>query len=774
MIRLIWLLPIALLLSCSCVYAGGQGCPPDRCSSSAQRARKIEYDRNGDRVAISLDCTDSLPDPAAAGRAVIACESNTLQQSVNGSGYSPFGGGGGGGDITQVGNCASGSCFTSEAQNLFLAAPSSSTGQMSPRLITDADVPNSITITQAQSAVTAIAALGPVGSTPCTAGQYATDVQALFAMDCSQVQFSELGGQATLSQLPSLPDDTTWVGSSGGVPTNELIPDCLNNPGALWWATGSNQWTCLDLVLGFDTIGLYVADATANGGLVRSGTEGSTLGLRMDCASGELLKWNGTSWACASDDSGSAVGFASITGGENTSAAMLCGTGCSIAPNGTGQITATDTDCAAGEVKFGDGSCAVPAPAGITSINGESGPAITLAVDNLGSLFEWNESAGTITLSIPFADGSNRGILSAGGQEIGGQKEMQANFVLDSTFQVSRQAPVVNDIADSITVTGVVVEFINNAGDFVLTSTPQITGGATGSFMVLVNDNVSTGSVGFQDDDIEAGSLVETHNDATMTLQPGEGVVMFKNLFGNWVQVTPTSAETGSGSVSIMQDENGDVPVGLTDWTTLKIDSTLEVTAEDANTATIGVNSTFKPAYTSSELEGFGALTIDGADQDVDQDLNAINNHQFTEAGNPVRRYTRYDLVARDFDVDGAQQRFRVRDGVAVSSRAQSEVPLGTCNSLKEVIVWTANASNDNLGTGLPNGDNILVAMSKGGVDSSTLCTLATDGDDWQVTCPSPPAYSWTNTDLMGVSIDCPSCADPTFLLDVYVTFVCE
>lgn len=52
---------------------------------------------------------------------------------------------------------------------------------------------------------------------------------------------------------------------------------------------------------------------SAVGGLVWNGT--TELSLRLDCNSGEVLKYNGTEWACAADDSGlGTIGFPQVTG----------------------------------------------------------------------------------------------------------------------------------------------------------------------------------------------------------------------------------------------------------------------------------------------------------------------------------------------------------------------------------------------------------------------------------------------------------------------------
>lgn len=66
------------------------------------------------------------------------------------------------------------------------------------------------------------------------------------------------------------------------------------------------------VALGTDTTGDYVSDVTANQGLLKTGTEGATLGF-IDCAANEILKRNAgdTAWECAAD--AGAAGGDSIT-----------------------------------------------------------------------------------------------------------------------------------------------------------------------------------------------------------------------------------------------------------------------------------------------------------------------------------------------------------------------------------------------------------------------------------------------------------------------------
>lgn len=96
------------------------------------------------------------------------------------------------------------------------------------------------------------------------------------------------------------------------------------------------------VALGTDTTGNYVSSATANQGLLLTGTEGASLGL-IDCAANQIIKRNAgdTAWECAADSTGASPAFDAIIGGTNTTAAMVVGTGATLAVSGSGTIAAT-------------------------------------------------------------------------------------------------------------------------------------------------------------------------------------------------------------------------------------------------------------------------------------------------------------------------------------------------------------------------------------------------------------------------------------------------
>lgn len=69
--------------------------------------------------------------------------------------------------------------------------------------------------------------------------------------------------------------------------------------------------------------------------------------LGTACAENQILKANATGGMdCAADSTGGSPSFDAITGGTNTGAAMLVGTGASLAPTGSGSIVSTDLQAA--------------------------------------------------------------------------------------------------------------------------------------------------------------------------------------------------------------------------------------------------------------------------------------------------------------------------------------------------------------------------------------------------------------------------------------------
>lgn len=104
--------------------------------------------------------------------------------------------------------------------------------------------------------------------------------------------------------------------------------------------------------------------AQTGGGLVGGGTNGAvTMSLRRDCDAGQLVKWNGSAWACGSDSNST---YSAGTGLD------LSGSTFSIE---SGYQVKNTADCASGQFATGfdtdgDIQCAAPAAAALQAFSG--------------------------------------------------------------------------------------------------------------------------------------------------------------------------------------------------------------------------------------------------------------------------------------------------------------------------------------------------------------------------------------------------------------------
>jgi len=236
------------------------------------------------------------------------------------------------------------------------------------------------------STATALAANGA----NCSGNNFALGVDASGAGECAQPAFSNLSGSATDAQIPN----NITVDLATTVTTNAN----LTGP-----VTSSGNATSIAndaITLGTHTTGNYVSSATASQGLLLTGTEGGSLGL-IDCAANEILKRNAgdTAWECAADSTGGSPSFDTIASGTNTGAAMVVGTGASLAVSGSGTIAATTaaalaangSNCSAGQFPLGvDAAGAV-----------ESCTALPTTIAGTSNQIAASASTGAITLSIP-------------------------------------------------------------------------------------------------------------------------------------------------------------------------------------------------------------------------------------------------------------------------------------------------------------------------------------------------------------------------------------
>lgn len=113
---------------------------------------------------------------------------------------------------------------------------------------------------------------------------------------------------------------------------------CLT-AGAVYAAAITHRWSNViidNLVLPDNSI------ITPGMFLKRTGASGTNLGLWDNCATNEVPKWNGATWACAADavNTGSNPVFDNMQSGTNTASIFTLGTGGTLTYSGTGVVNA--------------------------------------------------------------------------------------------------------------------------------------------------------------------------------------------------------------------------------------------------------------------------------------------------------------------------------------------------------------------------------------------------------------------------------------------------
>lgn len=167
------------------------------------------------------------------------------------------------------------------------------------------------------------------------------------AFDLTFANSENLTAGKTLTFAVGDTSRTLTVGASASVSGSNTGDQTITLTGDVTGSgTGSFAATIAanSVALTTDTTGDYVSSATANQGLLLTGTEGASLGF-IDCAANQILKRNAgdTAWECAADATGGTPSFDAITGGTNTTAAMIVSTGASLTTSGSGTIVATST-----------------------------------------------------------------------------------------------------------------------------------------------------------------------------------------------------------------------------------------------------------------------------------------------------------------------------------------------------------------------------------------------------------------------------------------------
>lgn len=228
----------------------------------------------------------------------------------------------------------------------------------------------------------------------CGAGNFIIAVNADGTVVCAP----DLSGSGDITSVTAGPGLTG--GSAAGDVSLSLLTTCGLNEVLKWNGT---TWACApDANAGGDITGVTVGPA---GGLTGGGTTGDVaLSLIATCAPGQLLKWNGATWLCGNDndtDTNSGGDITSVTtsaasglvGGSTAGDAALslltnCATGQLLKWNGSAWGCAADldtdtnsggdiTDVIAGNGLVGGGA------SGAVTLNVTAGPGITVGADTV-------------------------------------------------------------------------------------------------------------------------------------------------------------------------------------------------------------------------------------------------------------------------------------------------------------------------------------------------------------------------------------------------------
>lgn len=321
------------------------------------------------------------------------------------------GGGGVSGDVTDVGDCATGACFQSVAQRSVFAGPTGGSGVASFRALDTADIASGTladarvaasNVTQHQGAITITESqvsdlahftpnadpgvdhpsyvAGHGDGTNCGAGQWAAGTDA-----AGNAQGCTLDDDSP-DDDSEVPDALTIAG--GSISSSTIVLDTGANPtvdGQIRWDStterleiGDDGVATLELYPGPHTVDTDtgpVPDCSGTltyqdgeGGCDAYTLHGSTTDLATAIGatpSGQCAQWDASGNLVASGGAcgGGAPAFSSLTGGTNTSAAMVVGSGASLKQSGTGAIDATGIDANGNGTReitcVGDTSCAI-------------------------------------------------------------------------------------------------------------------------------------------------------------------------------------------------------------------------------------------------------------------------------------------------------------------------------------------------------------------------------------------------------------------------------
>lgn len=255
----------------------------------------------------------------------------------------------------------------------------------------------------------------------CTTGNFLTGVNADGTVACGA------GATGTGDITEVLAGSGLQGGGASGSVTLGLLQSCAMNQVLKWTGTA---WTCQADAVGTGDI----TGVLAGPGLMGGGTSGDvTVSLLTSCGMGQVLKWNGSTWICAADidtDTNSGGDITSVTTGAasglvggaasgDVALSLLtnCATGQVLKWNGSAWGCAADVDT---DTNSGGDITDVVAGAGLAG-GGATG-AVTL---DIGAGTGITVNANDVALNTTFTDGryvNATGDTMSGSLDMGGQR----------------------------------------------------------------------------------------------------------------------------------------------------------------------------------------------------------------------------------------------------------------------------------------------------------------------------------------------------------------
>lgn len=171
-----------------------------------------------------------------------------------------------------------------------------------------------------------------------------------------------------------------------------------------------------------------------------------SLSLTTSCANGQVLKWDGSSWACANDGGGTsytAGSGLSLSGSEftldATSSAFLSGARGAVSSTATGLTYSS----ASGVFSLTSGY-SIPTDVLIAgwnnklgTLNGLAGDTQTFATGTSGTDFGISSSGTTHTFNIPDASATARGLVTTGAQTFSGNKTLSNDLSVNGNLRLT-------------------------------------------------------------------------------------------------------------------------------------------------------------------------------------------------------------------------------------------------------------------------------------------------------------------------------------------------